>query len=137
METIRTIYSGDLRTTAEHIQSGNTLITDAPLDNRGRGETFSPTDLVAAALGSCMLTIAGIAARDHGFSIDGTSVKITKVMAAEPRRIGEIIIDFDFPNKDYTDREKRLIEAAVKHCPVAKSLHADLKQTVHLNFSRI
>jgi uncharacterized OsmC-like protein len=134
METIRTLYSGGLRTRAEHVQSGSVIITDAPSDNQGRGENFSPTDLVAGALGSCALTIMGIAAENHKFSVDGTRLKITKIMIADPRRIGEIIIDFDFPQKDFTDNQKKILEYAAKTCPVAKSLHPDLKQTFRFNF---
>ena len=134
METIKTVYTGELRTKATHVKSGNKLITDAPIDNQGKGETFSPTDLVATALGSCMLTIMGIAARQFNFNIDGTEVKITKIMASDPRRIGEGVIEFDFPSNNYTDKEKNIIERSAKTCPVAKSLHPDLVQNVRFNF---
>lgn len=132
--TIETIYTGELRTQATHLASQNTIITDAPLDNNGKGEAFSPTDLLAASLGSCMLTIMGIAANTHGFSIDGTKISITKIMAANPRRVGEIIVDFTFPTNNYNDKEKMLIEKAAASCPVALSLHPDLKQTVQFNW---
>jgi uncharacterized OsmC-like protein len=135
METIRTKYTGNLRTIATHVQSGNELITDAPLDNQGRGEAFSPTDLLATALGSCMMTIMGIAARTHGFNLDGTSFKTTKIMASNPRRVGEVIIEFTFPGNHFSEKEKKLIEHASKTCPVALSLHPDVKQTIILNFS--
>ena len=134
MATIKTIYKGDLRTVATHLQSGNQIITDAPVDNCGKGEYFSPTDMVATALGSCMLTIIGIAATTHKFSIDNTEVTITKVMGAEPRRIAEIILEFNFPKNNYTEKEKKIIEQCTKNCPVGKSLHPDLKQTIKLNF---
>ncbi len=134
MPTIHTEYLGDLRTKALHLQSGNVLITDAPLDNQGRGEAFSPTDTLATSLGSCMLTIIGIAARAHGFSIDGTKLDITKIMASDPRRVSEVILEFSFPHNNYSDREKELIYAAAKGCPVARSLHPDLKQTIIMNF---
>jgi putative redox protein len=135
METIRTIYQGDLRTRAKHLQSGNELITDAPTDNQGRGEAFSPTDLLATALGSCMLTIIGIAANTHGFNIDGTEVKITKIMASNPRRVAEVVVEFFFPKtQSYSKKEKILIEKAALECPVAKSVHPDLKQRVSFNF---
>jgi putative redox protein len=133
MTTIATIYSGELRTKAEHLQSGNILITDAPLDNQGKGEAFSPTDLLATSLGSCMLTIMGIAAREHGFDIDGTRIKITKVMASNPRRVSEVILEFTFPHQQYTAKQKKLLEIASKTCPVSQSLHPDLKQSVLLN----
>jgi putative redox protein len=135
METIRTIYQGDLRTRAKHLQSGNELITDAPTDNQGRGEAFSPTDLLATALGSCMLTIIGIAANTHGFNIDGTEVKITKIMASNPRRVAEVVVEFFFSKKQsYSAKEKLIIEKAALECPVAKSVHPDLKQKVSFNY---
>lgn len=129
MATIKTVYLGELRTQAEHLQSGTQIITDAPTDNQGKGEAFSPTDLLATSLGSCMLTIMGIAARTHGFDIDGTRVTTTKVMGTNPRRVVEVILEMQFPN-NYEDKHKRIIEAAAKECPVANSLHPDLKQTV-------
>lgn len=95
METVRTKYLGELRTEATHVSSGNILVTDAPVDNKGRGEFFSPTDLVATALASCMLTIMGIASDQYEFSIEGVSCRITKIMADNPRRIGEIAIELD------------------------------------------
>lgn len=135
METVRTIYQGNLRTRAKHLQSGNELITDAPTDNHGRGEAFSPTDLLATALGSCMLSIIGIAANTHGFNIDGTEVKITKIMASNPRRVAEVEVEFFFPKtQSYSKKEKILIEKAALECPVAKSVHPDLKQTVSFNY---
>src|SRR5580693_834433 len=97
MATIETTYLGGLRTEATHVQSGTKIITDAPLDNQGRGEAFSPTDLLSASLGSCMLTIMGIKARNNHFNIDGTKCSITKIMAQNPRRVGEIQITFHFP----------------------------------------
>ena len=136
MATVETIYMGELRTQATHIRSGIKLFTDAPPDNQGKGEYFSPTDLVAAALGSCMITIMGIAARTHNFNIDGTKLVITKVMTQEPpRRIAEIIIELTFPSVNYSEKEKKIIEYAVKNCPVALSLHPDVKQTVTLVFT--
>jgi len=134
MPTIKTIYKGDLRTVAAHLQSGKQITTDAPTDNCGKGEYFSPTDLTAAALGSCMLTIMGIAANTHKFSIDNTEVTITKIMGTDPRRIIEIILEFDFPENNYSDKEKKIIEQCTQNCPVGKSLHPDLKQTIKLNF---
>jgi uncharacterized OsmC-like protein len=128
---MRTQYLGNLRTEIEHIQSGNTITTDAPLDNNGKGEFFSPTDMFASSLGSCMLTIIGIAANTHGFSIDGTTLEIEKIMAANPRRVAEIKIDVHFPkDANYTDKQKRIIEAAAKTCPVANSLHPDVIKNI-------
>ncbi len=133
-KTIRTVYTGDLRTTAEHLRSGNKLITDAPIDNKGKGEAFSPTDLLATSLGSCMLTIIGISAREHGFSIDGCITDITKIMASNPRRVKEIIVEFNFPNIRYTAKQKKIIEKAASTCPSSMSLHPDLIQTILFNY---
>jgi putative redox protein len=134
MATIETSYLGELRTEAKHVLSGNTLITDAPLDNQGKGEAFSPTDLMSASLGSCMLTIMGIAAKEHGIDINGSTCSITKIMASEPRRVSEIQIHFNFPAINYSDKQKLILERAAKNCPVAKSLHPDLVQMVRFNF---
>lgn len=134
MPTATTVYLGDLRTEATHLLSGNTLITDAPPDNQGKGEFFSPTDLLATALGSCMLTVIGIAARTHGFSIDGTRLEVTKIMVSEPRRIGEIRIEFFFPGIAYTTKERTIIERTARTCPVALSLHPDLRTDILFHF---
>jgi uncharacterized OsmC-like protein len=134
MATIKTIYLGELRTEAKHVLSGDKILTDAPLDNQGKGEAFSPTDLMSASLGSCMFTIMGIAAREHAFNIDGTNCSITKIMASDPRRVSEIQIRFDFPPIQYSDKQKLILERAAKNCPVAKSLHPDLIQSVNFNF---
>ena len=108
-ETTQTEYLGELRTQATHVYSGNTIITDAPLDNKGKAEAFSPTDLLATSLGSCMITIMGIAAREHGFNIDGTQAKIWKIMQSNPRRVGEVKIDLNFPKRDYSEKQKKII----------------------------
>lgn len=134
MATIHTRYDGGLRTTAQHLQSGIKIITDAPLDNQGRGEAFSPTDLLSASLGSCMLTLMGIAARNHHFTMDGTEISITKIMAANPRRVAEIKIEFTMPQNNFTDEQKQLMERAAHTCPVALSLHPDLKQTITFKY---
>jgi putative redox protein len=133
-ETITTIYVGELRTEATHVYSGNKLITDAPLDNQGKAESFSPTDLLATSLGSCMLTIMGISAREHGFNIDGTKVKIWKIMESNPRRVGEVKIELTFPQNNYSEKEKKFIEKAAFTCPVNLSLHPDLKKTIIFNY---
>ncbi|MBN1416296.1 MAG: OsmC family protein [Bacteroidales bacterium] len=134
MPTIYTEYLGELRTKAVHVNSGNELVTDAPVDNKGRGEAFSPTDLLATALGSCMITIAGMEAQEHGFSIDGTTIDITKIMAGDPRRVAEVILELFFPENNYTENQKEIIKVACLNCPVAKSLHPDLKKTIIFNF---
>ena len=129
MATIQTTYLGGLRTEATHLQSGTKIITDAPTDNQGKGEAFSPTDLLAESLAGCMLTTMAIAARTHGISMDDTQCEVTKVMAPNPRRVAEVIIKLKFP-KEYNDKEKKILEAAAWGCPVAVSLHPDLKKTV-------
>ncbi|MBU1010473.1 MAG: OsmC family protein [Bacteroidetes bacterium] len=136
MPTITTKYLSDLRTEMTHVQSGTKVITDAPVDNKGKGEAFSPTDTVAAALCSCMLTIMGIAAREHGFTIDGAEAGVTKIMASDPRRIAEIIIEITFPHNNYSAKEQRILEHISKTCPVALSLHPDLKQSVTLRYNQ-
>ena len=133
-KTIFTVYTGGLRTKAIHIRSGNEIITDAPLDNQGMGQAFSPTDLMAASLGSCMLTIIGIAAREHKFSIDDTETDITKILDSNPRRIKEIIVSFRFPKIKYSDKEKKIIERAARTCPSSLSLHPDLKQSISFHY---
>lgn len=125
-------YLGNLRTECTHLKSSQTIITDAPVDNNGKGEAFSPTDLTATSLGTCMVTIMGIAARNHEIDIDGTKLEVTKHMAAEPRRISAIDVNIIFPEQDYTSKEKKILEAAAKTCPVALSLHPDIAQ--NLNF---
>jgi putative redox protein len=134
MKTSKIVYNGNLRTEATHLRSGKTIITDAPVDNNGKGEAFSPTDLLATSLGSCMLTIMGMAANNHNINIDGTTIEITKIMEANPRRVSEIIVEFKMNGNNYSDKEKQLLENAAHTCPVAKSLSADLKQTVIFNY---
>ena len=134
MATVKTIYLGDLRTENEHLQSGNKIITDAPTDNQGKGEAFSPTDLLATALGNCIMTIMGIKARDNGIDIKGTEIEITKIMASDPRRVAEVVVEFSFPKKGYTDEEKKLIESVAGISPVPLSLHPDLIQTIKFNW---
>jgi uncharacterized OsmC-like protein len=127
-------YNGGLRTTSVHERSGNEIITDAPIDNKGQGAAFSPTDLLATSLGNCMLTIVGIAANEHGFNIDGATCEITKIMAENPRRVSEIVVNFQFPANNYSDKDKKIIERSANTCPVAFSLHPDLKKTVSFNY---
>ena len=129
MKTATITYSGGLRTEAQHVLSGKQLITDAPLDNQGKGEAFSPTDLLSTSLGCCMLTIMGIVADRHAINITGTRVEITKIMGSNPRRVIEIVVELTMP-QHYSAKEKDLIEHAARTCPVAQSLHPDLKQRV-------
>ena len=122
-------YKGELRTEAEHLRSGKTIITDAPIDNQGKGEAFSPTDLVATALASCMLTIMGIVAERDGIKLEGTIAEVEKNMAENPRRIGEIKIKIKFSQKLNPD-EREKVERAAKTCPVSGSLKENLKETI-------
>lgn len=125
-------YNGDLRTTITHLQSGNATITDAPLDNNGKGLAFSPTDLVATALASCMMTVMGIKARDKGLDMDGTTATVNKIMAASPRRIARVEVAFTFPPaaKNFSEADKKLLEKTALTCPVAQSLSAELEQEI-------
>ena len=119
METIRTKYLGELRTEAEHLKSGQRVITDAPLDNQGKGEAFSPSDLMTASLSSCMLTIMAIAAKTHDIPFENISCKVTKVMFPNPRRVGEIILEFEMGSVIFTDKQKAILTNAAHTCPVA------------------
>lgn len=131
MTKIKTIYKGNLHCEAEHLDSGVKIMTSAPKDNQGEGDCFSPTDLFAASLGCCMLTIMGIAARTHGFSVDGTEITTEKVMASGPRRVAELHLQIRFPkDAGYTDKQKAIIENAAHTCPVGNSLSPDLKEVI-------
>ncbi len=135
MCTAKTVYLGNLRTLNTHVRSGMQIITDAPIDNKGNGEAFSPTDIVAIALCSCILTISGQAAKEHNFSIDGVTAKTTKIMAQLPlRRIAEIIIEFDFSMCHLNEKNQNIIKKIPSICPVSLSLHPDIKQTIHFKF---
>ena len=129
MATIETTYLGGLRTEATHLQSGTKIITDAPVDNHGKGEAFSPTDLLAESLAGCILTTMGIAANTHGINIDNTKCEVTKIMAPNPRRVAEVVINLQFPG-NYSDKEKAMLEHSARTCPVAISLHPDIKKTI-------
>ncbi len=130
--TAEIIYQGNLRTQATHIKSKTTLITDAPVDNRGKGESFSPTDMIATGLASCILTIMGIKAEDKGVDMSGARAEATKVMASEPRRISKISIKIYMPEKPFSDKEKMLLEKAAHGCPVRRSLHPDLEEELEI-----
>jgi putative redox protein len=134
--TSKILYEGNLRTVATHLQSGTVIETDAPTDNQGKGERFSPTDLVATALGNCMLTIMGIKARDMQLDLQNTVIDITKNMVANPRRIGEIKVVINFPeNLQANDKQRTILEHAALTCPVFESLHPDLKKDVEFKWS--
>lgn len=123
-------YLGELRTEATHLLSGQKIITDPPPDNQGRGEAFSPTDLCATSLASCMLTIMGISARNHGLDMTGARAEVTKIMAADPRRIARIEIRFLMPANGYTDTQKKVLELAARTCPVHFSLSEGLEEVL-------
>jgi putative redox protein len=134
MATINAHYAGALRTEAVHVNSGNTIITDAPLDNNGRGEAFSPTDLVCAALSSCMMTIMGILAEREGIDLKGLSSEVVKIMDSDPRKIKEIQIRFSHPNLTATAIQKEKLIRAARTCPVALSLSETVQQTIQFDF---
>ena len=125
----KVLYEGELRTQATHLQSGKTIYTDAPVDNQGKGDAFSPTDLVATSLASCMLTIMGIVARRDGILLKGAVAEVEKIMAKDPRRIGEIKIKFFFKHT-IEDKDRVKLERAARTCPVSGSLHQDLKENI-------
>ena len=134
MHTSKIEYLGELRTEATHLQSGKQIITDAPTDNHGKGEAFSPTDLVATALASCMISIMGIKLQGTGKDIKGATSEVTKVMYSEPRRIGEIHVKISVPDNNFSEKEKQILINAAHACPVAKSLHPDIKQVITITF---
>ncbi len=133
MATSQVVYEGELRTIATHIFSNSSIITDAPLDNHGKAEAFSPTDLVATALASCMLTVMGIKARDMHYNLNGTKATVTKIMASDPRRIAEVRITLQLAQPADVKTQK-IIENTGRTCPVAKSLHPDLIQNITFNW---
>ncbi len=122
MVTAKVEYLGGLRTKCTHLQSGIEILTDAPLDNKGRGEAFSPTDLVATSYASCMITIMGIYCNEHGYNFEHCDASVTKIMASDPRRIGKINIELDLSGNGWDDLTKEKVIRAGKACPVAKTL---------------
>lgn len=127
-------YNGDLRTSATHLKSGQTIITDAPTDNNGKGEAFSPTDLLATALGACMLTVMGIKAKSLGFDLEGASAEVVKIMESNPRRVGEVGLKISL-KQNCDDNTKTVLEKVGLNCPVAQSLSVDLLQNVEFIWS--
>jgi putative redox protein len=128
--TAKIIYEGNLRTRMTHLYSGTEVLSDAPLDNQGLAQAFSPTDMAAASLGSCMMTIMGIKARNMNLDLKGTEMEVTKVMADSPRRIAEIHVAIKLPKNNFEEKDKNILENAARTCPVAKSLHPDIKQDI-------
>jgi uncharacterized OsmC-like protein len=136
--TSSVIYEGGLRTVATHLQSGSLIQTDAPIDNHGLGERFSPTDLVATALGSCMSTTMGIKARDLEIDLKGMQIEVTKIMKADPRRIAGIYLTFHFPSSLHLDDKQRTILERTAHtCPVIYSIHPDIEVQVSFNWNQV
>ena len=132
--SIENKYVGKLRTSSTHLNSGKNIITDAPTDNNGKGEAFAPTDLVSSALCSCMTTVMGICAEKGNFEMPNSTAKITKIMSADPRKIKEIKVELNFEKNSLTDTQKNKLISVGKNCPVAKSLHPDIKQSILFNF---
>jgi putative redox protein len=133
--TSKVVYTGGLHTVNTHLRSGSTIETDAPVDNHGSGASFSPTDLVATALASCMLTMIGIGGQNHNLDIDEAVCEVEKIMVPNPRRIGEIKVTMSFPKRQsYSEKEKQLIEHIARTCPVLESLHPDCKKTLTINW---
>jgi len=134
MATATGVYQGELRTKNRHELSGSEMVTDAPVDNQGMGSAFSPTDLVATAYATCMVTIMGINAREKGLDMTGTSWEVTKIMYDQPRRIGEIHIHLTFPPRDFSARDRKVLEAIAHTCPVAYSIHPEIKREITFNW---
>ena len=133
MSTSKIIYKNNLRTEAQHIASGQKIITDAPLDNNGKGEAFSPTDLVATALASCMITIMAIAAEKNGINISETSASVKKIMGTNPRTISDVVFDIKM-SKDLALKDRKRLEKAALACPVHKSLHPDMNKEITFSY---
>jgi len=131
--TSRITYIGGFRCESEHSQSGNKIITDAPMDNHGQGAAFSPTDLCATSLAQCALTTIAILGEEKGIHIEGATCELQKIMNPKPRKIAEIVLKFKF-SKNFTDREKRFIEKTAQSCPVYLSLHSDIKKTLSFEY---
>ncbi|MCS6968416.1 MAG: OsmC family protein [Cytophagales bacterium] len=134
MAHFKNTYLGNLRTESIHLRSGTRIITDAPVDNHGKGESFSPTDLVCAALASCKMTIMGIIANREGIDLTGLTCEVEKIMAANPRRIAEIRLTFELPGKTLSEKHRTMLINAANTCPVALSLDPNIKRVVTYNF---
>ncbi len=134
MTTLTAVYEGNLRTYLQHSRSGQAFITDAPPDNQGKGEAFSPTDLVCAALASCMLTTMGIVASRDNINMQGMKAEVVKIMTSNPRKIAEIQIKLSHPSLHATAEQKQKLKNTALTCPVALSLSETVKQTVDFDF---
>lgn len=131
--TAKAEYLGQLRVKNTHLQSGDVYQTDAPTDNHGKGEAFSPTDTVATALAGCILTTIGIKAEDKGVDIRGAYAEVTKTMASHPRRISKVEIELYFPEK-YEDKFQKILQNSAKTCPVLQSLHPDMEKVLNFHY---
>jgi putative redox protein len=132
--TASIVYQGKLRCSAEHMQSGSVIETDAPTDNLGQGERFSPTDLVCVALATCAITTMAIKASDKNIKLDGTKLTVKKHMLADPRRIGAIDVILDINGRDITQEDRDYLQKIGDNCPVAKSLSSDMKLNIRYNW---
>lgn len=128
--TATVVYKGDLRCECTHLQSGTITETDAPTDNRGKGERFSPTDTLCVSLATCMITTMGIGAGDMKIDLSGTKIDVTKHMLSDPRRIGKIEITFHLPALQLEEKDRMLLQKIGDHCPVMRSIHPDLEVVV-------
>ncbi len=133
MSTSKVLYTGQLRTSNTHIKSGNSYITDAPTDNNGRGEAFSPTDTVATGLANCMLTVMGIKAQQMDGSMDDSYANVTKTMASNPRRISAIKVEMYLP-AHYSEKDRKILTNTANTCPVHYSLHPDIEKDISLHW---
>ncbi len=134
MPTISGKYLGDLRVECKHEQSGTRLVTDAPRDNHGKGESFSPTDLCATALGACAMTLMGIYAREHNLDLAGTEIAINKIMGADPRRIARLEVSFLMPKRPFSAEQRKALENVARTCPVCLSLSEALEQVISFHW---
>jgi uncharacterized OsmC-like protein len=132
--TSTVVYQGELRTLATHLRSGQEIFTDAPTDNHGKGEAFSPTDLLATSLACCMITVMGIKAKANEIEIDGAHLEVLKVMGDNPRRVVRIEVTIAMPNIAYSEKDKKILIHTAEHCPVAHSLHPDLEQIIRFKW---
>jgi putative redox protein len=127
-------YKGDLECELVHNASHTSIFTDAPVDNYGKGSTFSPTDLVCAAAAACMMSIMGIAANRHNLDLKNTKIDVQKIMASDPRRISEMKIEIYFNANNFTDADKKILEHMAMHCPVLESLHPSIKKEINFHW---
>lgn len=134
MDTAHVTYLGGLRTEATHLRSGDRIITDAPVDNHGKGEAFSPTDLMSTSLACCMMTLMGIAAEAKQIPLTGLTARVVKHMAADPRRVARVELHFELDGSHLDQRQRSILEHAARTCPVAQSLSPALKQEVTFTY---